>query len=53
MRLVKEFELHIEDQSFTDQCMLKATYKLRNELTLVEKIRLLQATGHAIKSKFY
>jgi uncharacterized YigZ family protein len=49
MRLVKEFELHIEDQSFTDQCMLKAAYKLRHELTLLNKIRLLQATGHTIK----
>jgi uncharacterized YigZ family protein len=53
MRLVKEFELHIEDQSFTDQCMLKAAYKLRNEVTLLEKIHLLQATGHAIEIVFF
>jgi uncharacterized YigZ family protein len=49
MRLVKEFELRIEDQSFADQCNLKAVYKLRYEFTLLEKIRLLQATGHAME----
>jgi uncharacterized YigZ family protein len=52
MRLVKDFELHIEDQSFTDECVLKAAYKLRNEVALLDKIRLLQATGHATKIVF-
>lgn len=48
MRLIKEFELVIKDQSYGEKCALKFEYALRIENDLLEKIRLLNATGHPI-----
>jgi uncharacterized YigZ family protein len=48
MRLVKEFELNILSQDFNEDCQLKIEVKLRDKPGLLEKIKLLQATGHDI-----
>lgn len=49
MKLVKDFEVDILEQSFQDHCILKARYKLKNESLLAEKLKLMRALGH-IKS---
>jgi uncharacterized YigZ family protein len=49
MRLIKELELVITQQSFEEQCILKTTYKLKHERKLFEKINLLKAMGHAVE----
>jgi uncharacterized YigZ family protein len=49
MKLVKEFELVIKDQSFTTSCVLTAEYALQSENELIQKIKLLNATGQNIK----
>jgi uncharacterized YigZ family protein len=49
MRLIKEFELTINDQTFGDKCSLKFEYSLARESMLLEKINLLQALGHIEK----
>jgi uncharacterized YigZ family protein len=48
MRLVKEFELEIVQQDFQHDCLLEFKVKLRAETALLEKIKLLHATGHHI-----
>jgi hypothetical protein len=48
MRLVKEFELNILSQDFNEDCQLKIEVKLRDKPGLLEKIKLLQVTGHDI-----
>jgi uncharacterized YigZ family protein len=49
MRLIKEFELTINDQTFEEKCSLKFEYSLARESMLLEKINLLQAFGHIEK----
>ena len=49
MRLVKEFELNILSQDFNEDCQLKIEVKLRDKPGLLEKIKLLQVTGHDIR----
>lgn len=49
MRLIKSFDLIIQEQKFEDLCILAANYKLRHESTLFEKLKLLIATGHSIQ----
>jgi uncharacterized YigZ family protein len=46
MKLVKDFELEIVEQSFQDSCMLKAMYKLKDQNPLNEKLELFRALGH-------
>jgi uncharacterized YigZ family protein len=48
MRLVKEFELEIISQEFTDNCKLTFYLKLHDKKIVLERIKLLQATGHFI-----
>lgn len=49
MRLVKEFDLVIKEQSFDNRCFLAFDYKLKTEKNMLEKIHLLMATGHHIE----
>lgn len=49
MRLIKSFDLIIQEQKFEDLCILTANYKLRHESALFEKIKLLIATGHSVQ----
>jgi uncharacterized YigZ family protein len=49
MRLVKDFDLTIEEQSFVDNCIITVSVSLKNRDKLVEKIELLTATGTDIK----
>jgi uncharacterized YigZ family protein len=46
MKLVKDFGLKIIDQSFADECLLHAEYKMKDEISLWEKINFLKATGN-------
>lgn len=48
MKLVKELELEITNQSFEERGMLVAKLKARMEERAIEKLKLLQATGHSI-----
>jgi uncharacterized YigZ family protein len=45
MRLVKEFELKILEQSFEESCMIKAHLKLRLEDALQKQINYLKSLG--------
>lgn len=49
MRLVKEFDLVIKEQSFDNRCFLTFDYKLKTKKNMLEKIHLLMATGHHIE----
>lgn len=48
MKLIKDFELAVKEQSFDTSGFLRADYKLERENRLFEKIKLLQDTGHVI-----
>jgi uncharacterized YigZ family protein len=48
MRLVKDFNLSIQSQSFNERCEMSIEYKLILKEELIEKINLLKATGTAI-----
>lgn len=45
MRLVKDFDLSILDQSFNESCGITFDVPLKNKEALLEKVTLLQATG--------
>ena len=45
MRLVKDFDLSILDQSFNETCSMTFDVSLKNKQATLEKITLLQATG--------
>lgn len=45
MRVVKEFDLEITAQEYTDGCVLRGTVALQTQAVLVEKIALLRALG--------
>jgi putative IMPACT (imprinted ancient) family translation regulator len=49
MRLVKDFDLMITDQSFTDECIMDVTIHLAKKNELVERVELLTALRHKIK----
>jgi uncharacterized YigZ family protein len=49
MKLVKDFDLTLIDQSFTDDCKMKIEYKLVDKEKLMDKIRFMSATGVNIK----
>jgi uncharacterized YigZ family protein len=49
MRLVKDFELTIEEQSFVDTCTINVSVSLKNRDQFIEKIQLLTVTGTDIK----
>ena len=46
MKLVKDFDLIINKQSFEDKCSLDASVGVRNESALHEKLALLKTLGH-------
>jgi hypothetical protein len=46
MRLIKEFELIVKDQTFGEKCIIKAQYALGREAGLLEKLELLKALNH-------
>lgn len=48
LKLVKEFSLEIQNQSFELECEMKAKLSLRVKTAFEEKIRLLQALGSRI-----
>lgn len=48
MRLLKEFDMEVVDQTFTDTCSLVVQVSLRNRPALEEKLRLMNALGTAI-----
>jgi len=48
MKLVKDYDLEIIEQSFTEDCELKVEVKIQTLDSLVEKINLLSATGSNI-----
>jgi uncharacterized YigZ family protein len=45
MRLVKEFDLSIREQTFQEGCFIKVEYKLKNEEELFNRMKVLNATG--------
>lgn len=49
MRLVKDFDLSIIDQSFNETCSMTVDVSLKNKEVLLEKITLLQVTGTNLK----
>ena len=49
MKLIKDFDLTIKEQSFEIRCTMILEYKLIDESRLLEKIRLLSATGTSIE----
>jgi uncharacterized YigZ family protein len=49
MRMVKDFNLAILEQSFGNGCQMTVEYVLSCEARLMEKINLMSATGTAIK----
>lgn len=49
MKLVKDFELSIREQSFEYDCVIEVQYSVRHRTKLMEKIALLTATGHSIQ----
>jgi uncharacterized YigZ family protein len=49
MRLVKEFDLSINDQQFGERCTLRFSVRTRNEDEAKEKITLLKALGHSLQ----
>ena len=51
MRLVKTFALSIEEQSFQEECVLVASYKLRVAPALMEKLMLMKTTGRVKEFK--
>ena len=48
MKLVKDFEMEILNQSFEDECKMEVTISLKSKKKFVEKIKLLNATGVSI-----
>jgi hypothetical protein len=51
MKLVKDVELEIVEQSFEENETLKSNLKARMEERVVEKLNYLNAIGHAITYK--
>lgn len=49
MKLVKDFQLEVINQSFETQCSMMVEYKLRDREELMDKIKLMSATGVKIK----
>ncbi len=49
MRLVKEFQLNILAEEFTDRGVMRAQVLLRHYMSLIEKVDLLRATGTAVQ----
>lgn len=45
MRLIKDFDLAIQSQSFEEDCRMTAVFKLRDKETLMEKLTLMKAMG--------
>lgn len=48
MRLVKEFDLEILEQTFEEDCTLKGTITLKVKKEFVDRLKLLQAMGNKI-----
>lgn len=48
MRLVKDFDLTILDQSFNEVCSITFNVSLKNKQNLLEKITLLNVTGSKV-----
>ena len=51
MRLVKEFDLRIVAQDFTERCTLEAELALRNKAAFDEKVNLMKILGVQIEVK--
>ena len=51
MRLVKEFDLTILHQTFLEDCSIEFELKLIHKQAMLDKINLLQATGHRLTIK--
>lgn len=49
MRLVKEFDIIIRDQGFTDRAELKGELRLKDYKPFLDKLQLLNATGNSIQ----
>jgi uncharacterized YigZ family protein len=50
MKLVKEFDLSVQEQVFETQCLLRATMPLRVREAFIEKLNLLTALGVQIEA---
>ncbi len=48
MRLIKEFNLNVIHQTFEDECTARVQFSVRDKERLLEKLKLLQATGTSI-----
>ncbi len=51
MRLVKDFELQLGAQTFTEYCTLMASVKQKLKAALVEKVSLMNALGNHVELK--
>jgi uncharacterized YigZ family protein len=45
MRLIRDFDLVINEQSFDDTCVLKAVCKIKDQQMLLEKLTLMKTLG--------
>lgn len=45
MRLIKDFDLHIDEQSFSERCTLNVKVLLKHKSDFLERIDLLKALG--------
>jgi putative IMPACT (imprinted ancient) family translation regulator len=45
LRLIRDFDLVMEDQSFKDTCVLTASCKIKHQETLLEKLKLMKTLG--------
>jgi putative IMPACT (imprinted ancient) family translation regulator len=52
MKLVKDFDLTIKDQSFEERSLLKAEFKIAAEEQLLERLSLTKSMGVKIDWKF-
>jgi uncharacterized YigZ family protein len=48
MRLIKEFDMEIVSQDYTETCLVHLEIKKRNQLDFMTKLHLLNALGHKI-----
>jgi uncharacterized YigZ family protein len=49
MRMIKEFDLIIVQQDFKNACIMIVSLRMGDKELLMERIKLLQATGHSVR----
>lgn len=52
MKMIRDFDLRIEKQSFEAHCELRAWYNLQDEASFKERLALLVALGHVVRLQY-